>query len=211
VSQHKTLPGVRAGRRSRNYDITRHELQAASLRFDRGIADLTIQGDRHSDRMFTARFEGRQPRVSSNVETVTITSRPFSRRSIGTIQLSERVEWTLDFRGGVSHLKADLSSLRLKALTITGGISRMVLTLPEPHGTVPILIEGGVHRLDITRPPGTSATLQLDGGADRVEFDHQRSGLVSGVARFETSSLHDTDSHFDIVVRGGAASLTVTK
>lgn len=209
MSQHKILPGVRAGRRSRNYELVRDGLQATSLRFEKGAADLTIRSHRHSDRLFTARFEGRQPRVSFAVDTITITHRPSSRSSIGTIELSEQARWTIDFRGGVKRLDADLSLLQLESLTISGGISRMRLALPEPHGTVPIRIGGGVHRLDITRPPGTSATLELEGGAGRLEFDNQRSGPVSGAARFETPTLHDTDSQFDISVRGGTASLTV--
>ena len=50
--------------------------------------------------------------------------------------------WQLFIRDGVSKLTADLHTLQLSGITMTGGASEVALRLPSPTGIVAIRIAG---------------------------------------------------------------------
>src|SRR3954452_18383974 len=63
-------------------------------------------------------------------------------RAGATVQLNERVRWTVRFTGRTAEQSVDLRTGKLQALELAGTTARAVLRLPDPHGTVPLRLTG---------------------------------------------------------------------
>ncbi len=99
-------------------------------------------------------------------------------RSGATVQLSDKVRWTLRFTGSTAEQSVDLRAGKLAALDLAGGTGRAVLQLPAPKGTVPLRITGDTGSLDLLTGVGVPVRLRLGAGAGSAVVDARtRTGL----------------------------------
>jgi DNA-binding MarR family transcriptional regulator len=197
------------------------------LVFISGAPNLTLRGDRSVAELYRAKFSGPIPKVRVRDGTVTVRYGRFSwfewrgriagqmidaaahwRDDRGDIALNTSVPWTIEIRGGVSRVTADLRDLDLAAFEVTGGVSRIDLNLPAPRALAQIQIGGGANDVAVHRPAGVACRLHVRGGANKVTFDGQaaRKGLQ---IEFETKDFAGRGPGYEIELTGGANRLTV--
>lgn len=189
------------------------ELKGARLRFMSGSSRVTLRTDARMPQLFLARFEGKVPTVREERGTVSIQYPRFSlmdwRKQAAEITLNETIPWQLELKGGASRLDAELGTLRLESLELTGGASEVVVKLPPPSGTVPIRVTGGASDLTFQFPAGTVARLQVKGGASKLAFQDHRLGAIGGLLNLESPDYKSAVDRYDIEVIGGASNLSV--
>jgi hypothetical protein len=125
------------------------------------------------------------------------------------IVLHPAVEWTMQIRGGLSCLEANLATGKLARLEISGGISDARLDLPLPGAVVPIRISGGVSDLALRRPADTGVTLAVSGGISGLRLDDQSFAAIGGSARLATGLVDGEAPRYAVEISGGASSLQV--
>jgi hypothetical protein len=195
------LAGHASGRLAVNGDSTR----------------LTVRDDAPPDTLALVRFSAAAARVEAVGDEVTVAfgrGGLFGLRAWLTgehteILLARTVPWVIELRDGVTRLDADLRDLRLRNLAVRGGVSDAELHLPRPHGTVPIMIEGGVAQLTVRIPVGTAARLELDGVATDLVMDGERLDAVVGGLTRETPGYAGATDRYEITVEGSAARLAI--
>lgn len=111
--------------------------------------------------------------------------------------------------GGASRLLADLRTPRLRSLRLEGGAGRLEVTLPEPSGTVAVVVLGGASNVAIKRPTGEAARLRVEGGATHLRFDDRCIGAAGGELDLESRGFDDAIHRYDIVVTGDANNFGV--
>ena len=158
------------------------------LRFRNGAHRIVIRADSHLQGLYRASFGDRMPTVGvqSGIVTILYPRIPvddwLNRRSerLAGVELNARIPWDIEIRGGASRLVADLRGLRLGALSVDGGASRLEVVLPAPSGTVVVVVLGGASNVAIQRPKGIAARLRVRGGATKLKFDDRRIGASGG-------------------------------
>lgn len=186
--------------------------ETATLHLLGGASNLDVVTDPALVERFAAHFEGPQPEVTEWGSEITIRYHggPFSwGRCAAHVRLRPDLAWALRIRGGISRGDLDLSGLELRALEITGGVSRLDLTLGRPDGAVPVDIHGGVSRAELRRPSDVAVHLEVRGGASRLALDTQQFGAVGGCIRLETPTHRTSSDRYDIRVGGGASRFSV--
>jgi hypothetical protein len=184
------------------------------LEFGRGAASLTIHSGSAIASLYRARFDGPKPRVRMEGGTVNIwyprTLHPFDwRKRAAEVELNALVPWDVEIRDGASRLTADLSGLELRSFELSGGGSRVELTLPPPSGTVPVRVLGGASNVAIHRPEGVAARVRVVGGSTNLAFDNRHFGAVRGEVSLQSQGYDDARDRYDITITGGASGLTI--
>lgn len=178
---------------------------------------LTVRDDAPAETLALIRFSGSPAQVETVGDEVSV---GFGHRGLFGLRawltgehtevlLARTVPWVIELRDGVTRLDADLRELRLRNLAVRGGVSDAELHLPRPHGTVPVMIEGGVTHLTVRIPVGTAARLELDGVATDLTVDgEQLDAVVGGLSR-ETDGYADAQDRYEVSVEGSAARLSI--
>jgi hypothetical protein len=187
---------------------------AGSLEFRRGAAEVKISADPDMRELYRAEFEGSPPNITVDGGTVSVEYprrwRSFDwRRSAVRLTLNGSIPWSVEVRGGLANLEADLSRLQLSSFEMTGGASNIDVTLPRPQGTVPVRLSGGASGIAFHRPAGVPVSARLTGGAAKLKFDRQQLGGFGGLTRLETPGFESAADRYDIRLTGGASSVTI--
>jgi DNA-binding MarR family transcriptional regulator len=165
--------------------------------------------------LYHATFEGAQPAVRVLAGNVVIRYKrmgPFEwsgSRHAGSVALNPSIPWSIALRGGASDVSLDGRQLQLRDIVVDGGASKLLVLLPPPRGTVQVSIGGGLSRVEIKRPAGVPTQLKLQGGANRLEVDGQRFGVVGGHLRLASPDWDMARDRYAIEVRGGASRLSL--
>jgi DNA-binding MarR family transcriptional regulator len=183
------------------------------LRFGGGAARLALRGARIKD-LYRASFEGKRPEVTAGANGEVVVRYKglswFAGRDVAAqLTLTTAVPWSIEMRGGVSHLAADLRELQISSIEINGGASQSEVALPRPRGPSSLRLSGGASRLVIRRPRGTAAQISVRGGASNLVFDAQRLGAVGGPTRLSTPGWDAAPDRWSIELTGGASDLSV--
>jgi DNA-binding MarR family transcriptional regulator len=181
-----------------------------------GIARLRLRVDDKMAELYQARFEGPLPNVKTKEGTVTIR---YPRRLLGLgekqgaaeIALSATVPWQIVVHGGAAEIVAELGSLNLTKLEITGGFSIIRLDLSTPSGVVPIQIKGGASEIIIRRPVGVAVRSHLKGWVSELIFDDQTVKDVGNGARLQSSHFDPTAPRYDIEATSYSNMVTIIK
>lgn len=184
-----------------------------------GISNFVIGADPSISDLFQARFIGLLPKVSISKDIVNINYRLslsewfahtlLSKKQIADMHLNVSVPWDINLCGGVVNMRAELTSVKLQSLLVSGGISQTDILLPHPFGTVPIQILGGVNRLNLELPDGVKARLTVNNGANNLSFGRQFFGALGGNVVLETPGYEDTTNKYEIFVFSGVDQMTV--
>ena len=198
---------------TKQFSAPRGAVSSGTLRFLDGVCNVRIRSDRDMDDLFRARFEGKVPRVEAVDGIVTVSYRRPSgrgrwRQSGGEVVLNAMVPWTIEVRGGVLGLDADLTEICLEALDIGSGVSKLDAALPLPTGDVGIRIGGGVSHLALHRPIGAAASVKVGGGASQIRLDELRMGAVGGGIDWATPGFDDADDRYEIRIGGGVSDVS---
>lgn len=180
----------------------------AKLIFPRGAADLSVSAG-NAGGLATGSFSGPQPEVTSAGNTVFVRYPRGPGRTRGELRLDPAVEWSIESRRGVAEWTADLTGLRLAALRIAGGASRLWLDLPAPAHRVDIEVDEGVDRVTIVRPSEVGVVVQIGRRASNLIFDNQRFKAISGEVRLESENSDPSAGSYQIRIGSGARRLTM--
>jgi len=127
-----------------------------------------------------------------------------------TVTLNAAVSWQLDFAGGTKRTVADLRGGQVTGIAVTKGSSIIDLTLPQPHGSVPVRLAAGTGQLLLRLPSGVPVRVTAAAGAGEVSLggrDHTRVAIGSV---FTTPGWVPGATGFDIDATAGAARVAVT-
>jgi DNA-binding MarR family transcriptional regulator len=189
------------------------DLQRCKLRFVSGVSRLELRGGAPPGSLYRATFEGRPPEVKLKGGQLQVQHARFSlldwRRSAAAFAISDAIPWEVELSGGTSRMRADLSSVDVRALSFTGGASDVEIELPRPRGVVPVRITGGASSVVLRRPPGVAVQLRLTGGASQLTLDSQHLGAVGGRAVLQTPDLDRAAERYEVDLTGGASHLSI--
>lgn len=161
--------------------VPRGSASVGRLQITRGLDDVKIQADRRLDDLLDVRSMWRAPRVTADGGDLTLAYSRFRRAMPGTdwITLNTSVPWDISVQGGVRHVGADLSLVKLRSLRISRGASRLVLILGKPEGIVDLDLRSA-DRLTIRRPENTQVRVHIAKGASQVAIDDQTFQAIGG-------------------------------
>jgi len=192
---------------------TAGKLDHGSLEVNVGAATLKITGADIGGDLFRAHveYEGPAPDISydsSNGRVEISQSNGFHffgpQHFVMDLQISSSVRWELAIHSGASADTYDLSKLNLGSLEDDTGASRENISLGTPKGSVPVSINGGALTVNLHRPNGTDALVQVSGGAVNLNFDGNVQRAVGSVSAGNTS-----DNYFQVRINGGACTVTM--
>ncbi len=126
-----------------------------------------------------------------------------------TVLVARGVRWELRFDGGATDVVANLGGARLSSVDFVAGDSHIGLTLPAPHGSVPVRMAGGASQFTIEVPSGVPVRTSLDGGAGSVELDGVTHTGVAGGTVFTPFGWTAAADRYDVVAQAGVSALTV--
>jgi hypothetical protein len=218
IAAHGTAPGDHGGSGG-YFAAPLGSSKNGRLRFRNGAHRIVIRADSHLQGLYRASFGDRMLTVGvqSGIVTILYPRIPvddwLNRRSerLAGVELNARIPWDIEIRGGASRLVADLRGLRLGALSVDGGASRLEVVLPAPSGTVVVVVLGGASNVAIQRPKGTAARLRVRGGATKLKFDDRRIGASGGELDLQSRNYEGATDRYDIAVTGGANNLSIDK
>ncbi len=208
-------PGGQTG--SRDFTAPLGSATSGRLVFVSGASNVTIDTDPTTEDLYRARFEGHVPTVGVRGGTVTVRYPRFplfdwlyyQRERPAEVALNASIPWRIEVRDGASRLTADLSGLKLGSLDLSGGASRVELTLPRATGTVSVRVLGGASNVTIRRPKGVAARVRVGGGATNLAFDKERFGAVGGEVDLQSPDYNDAFDRYDIAITGGANAVVI--
>ncbi len=189
------------------------KLDHGSLEVDVGAATLKITGADIGSDLFRAsvQYEGPGPDISydsSNGRVEISQGSGFHflgpQHFVMDLKLSSKTRWDLQIHSGAAADTYDLSTLNLKSLEDDTGASREDISLGTPNGTVPVSVNGGALTVNLHRPSGTDALVQVSGGAVNLTFDGHSQHAVGSVSAGNTS-----DNYFRVRISGGASTVTM--
>ena len=190
--------------------------KSGRLSFPSGASWVTVRADPSRADLYHARFAGQAPRVGAKDGTVTIRYPRFPlfdwlyylRERPAEVALNAQIPWDIEIRNGVSRLTADLRGLELRSLDVSGGASRVEVTLPPASGIVPVRVLGGASNVAMHRPEGVSAQIRV-GGCTNLAFDERRFGAVGGEVGLQSPDSAGASDRYDITISGGASSVII--
>jgi hypothetical protein len=151
---------------------------------------------------------------SGNPEDVALTLASSAGRGVGdyavTVTLNAAVTWRLDFAGGTQRTVANLRGGRVASVAFTAGSQVIDVTLPRPHGTVPVLLAGGASQLLLRAPAGVPVRVTAAGGAGAVSLDGATHTGVAGGSVFASPGWASATARYDVAATAGAANVAVT-
>ena len=125
------------------------------------------------------------------------------------ITLNAAVRWDLRIAGGAQLSTIDLSAGRVGGVDLTGGASRIALTLPRPDGTLSVRMSGGVSLFDVHTAERTPVRVRVGRGAGQVTLDGQRHAGVAAGQTFTPASWAAAVDRIDVDAAAGMSALTV--
>lgn len=203
---------------ARTYDTVgaTGSFQAANVDIAVGAATVEISGVPDMTELFRAHFEytGQQPSVTFDQSTHTLrveqndTRFNFfqSREFEVTLQLNTDVRWAIREDSGAASITNNLARLDISSLQLNTGASKDDITLGSPSGTVPIEVDGGALTVQVHRPAGVNASVEVSGGAITLDADGHSSHAFGQVTY---GSVPGDSDGYRIKINGGACTVTL--
>ncbi len=179
------------------------------LILERGAVNLAIRADAALRTLYHMTFEGRPPEVEVSEGTVRVRQR-HGRGNSCDLTLAGAISWEIHIDGGAVRFAADLRALRLATLRIAGGVDRATIRLPQPAGTIPIRIDGGVHKLSVERPSTAAIRLHLNRGSSHITLDGLHLNAVGGGTDWESPDYATVSDRYNLEIGGGASEVSTT-
>jgi hypothetical protein len=126
------------------------------------------------------------------------------------ILLNSQVTWRLVFTGGASQMSVDLGAGRFGGADFAAGSALITMRLPEPEGTVTVVLAGGASQVSIGIPTGVAARLRLDGGAASATIGGHSYTGVAGGTMLTMPGWASAPRRYDIDAPAGVSAIAVT-
>ncbi len=127
-----------------------------------------------------------------------------------TVTLNAAVSWRLDLAGGSKRTVADLRRGQVAGIAVSKGSDVIDLTLPPPHGRVPVRLAAGAGQLLLSLPGGVPVRVTAAAGAAEISLDGQDHRGVARRSVFSTPGWTPGAPGFDIDATAGVARIAVT-
>jgi hypothetical protein len=176
--------------RVRAADLGGDLFRISTLESDRAVPRVTAKGDR-----LELRLVGAEKLAGGPVE----------------VQLNADVRWKLRVTGGVARTVIDLSDGKLDRVDLTGGATRIELTLPPPSGTTTVRMTGGVNQFLVHRAEGAPVRIRAREGAGRVVLDGRADNGVAAGALFTSPGWATARDRIDLDAVAGMGTLTTDR
>ena len=183
----------------------------ARLVIRHGLGNARVGSDATMAELYVVRGTGRTPRARCSGGTVELT---YPRLGVATrgrtdeITLNGSIPWAIEVSGAVGDVRADLSRVCVRSVSVDGGTARTSLNLSHPEGTVPVRL-GAVSLMVIRRPVGVPVRVRLRRGARQVTVDEQTVAERAGPTTLVSPGFDDATDRIDISV-DVADRLTIT-
>jgi len=196
----------------------RDGITKATLELSVGAGRVDVRSASLGDQLYKAHIEhaGSSPdiRLDRAAATVKINTRfdwfMGARRLRVETQLSDAVAWDVKCSTGAIRGEFDLSTTQVATFDCRTGASRIDVNLPPPKGVVPVRIDGGALRVDITRPAGAAIRVTSTGGALQLHTDgtHQ-DGF--GNREWRSPGFESASDRYEVTVAGGALNVNISQ
>nr|BFE72912.1 hypothetical protein GCM10020092_062130 [Actinoplanes digitatis] len=103
----------------------------------------------------------------------------------------------------------DLSGAEVDGVEFVGGATRIDLTLPEPDGTLPIRMSGGVNRFEVYTGGKVPVRVRTRQGAGQVRLDGRTDDGVARGASFLSPGWAKSTDRIDLDAVAGVGTLRV--
>jgi hypothetical protein len=124
------------------------------------------------------------------------------------IVLNRDVRWDLRLPGGAGEHQLDLRRGRVSRVDL-GSSGLIEMRLPQPYGSVPVTLAGGVGSLLVTAAAGTPLRLQLDRGAGRTDAPWAPPGPAPAGAILQAPGWPAARDRYAIRARDGVGAVIV--
>jgi hypothetical protein len=184
---------------------------SARIIMETSASRLSFEGTAPAEELVRGTFSQPLPDVRTGGGEVAVRYRrqPFSSRS-SRLSLNPSIPWSVELKGGITDLTGSLEEVRLSSLELTGGANHIKLSLPAPHGTVPVRVSGVTSSVVLKRPFGVPVQLRVRGGISHLRLDDQRRSNVNGDQRLATDGFDASPDRYEIDVLDGASDLRIT-
>jgi hypothetical protein len=190
------------------------------LVFRRGAANLILMSEPGLAELYKAEFSEPVPEIVVVGNNIDVTYRLnmsdwlkgwwFNKdRMAAKFMLNPTIGWQIEFKGGLSHLRADLTGMDIQAISVIGGASDVEFILPQVATVLPVTITGGASHVKLIHPAETGVKLHIVGGAAKVELGEQYLGAMGGEIILQTPGYKDSAGRIDLEVKGGVSDVKV--
>src|SRR5262245_36866671 len=189
-------------------------LTEARLVLKSGMSVIRLRPGQSATELYRADFEGATPQVRVRDGRVLVQFRGVGfdwRKRSATFGLNTKIPWTIQLVGGVQRIEADLRSVDLRSLDLTGGVDKALIEVGRPTGETALRVVGGVKTLRFARPTGVPVRLNAVGGVSDVSLDGTRLGKKGGEARLESTGWSGARDRIDMTIVGGANTVEIVE
>jgi hypothetical protein len=121
------------------------------------------------------------------------------------------MRWQIRLVAGSTDMTMDLAGGQLSGIEFIGGVSSIDLVLPQPDGTVPVTLAGGVGRWTTHLPKDVPVRFSAQADAGSVTVDGtMRSGVSAGTV-IEPDGWAGARLRYDLVAATGVGSAVVDR
>ena len=179
-----------------------HQATEGRLVIRGGLRHATLNTDATMTEICTVRTTGCAPRARCSGGTVEL-AYPVShvgfRRNPDDIVLNGTIPWQIDVVGGIADVRADLTGAAVRSIDVDGPVTRCVLDLPRPDGTVRITA-GVVSDVTIRRPAGVPLRVLIAHSARRVTLDDEALATTAGSTAVATPCFDGAPHRVELAV-----------
>jgi hypothetical protein len=216
------LVAVRVGPGGNHADVDSAEprdgISKATLDLSLGAGQVDVRSAALGDQLYRAHIEhsGASPdiRLDRSSGTVKITTRMDwflgARRLHVDAQIAQEVAWDVRCSTGAIRGDFDLSTAQVASFECRTGASRISVHLPPPKGVVPVRVDGGALRVDLTRPTGAAIKVQSTGGALQLRADGSHQDGF-GNREWRSAGFDGATDRYEVSVAGGALNVNVSE
>jgi len=204
-------------------------VQTAKLAFDGGAGDITI-GSTNRDLIsangnspfgkpgFEVTRSGDSADVSFGLgdNHTTIVGPGFTAGKVNVL-LNDAVKWDATLNTGAVNLEADLSNVKLSALTLKTGVSSADVKLGglatsnalSGGGVTPIVVKAGVSSVTLRIPKGTAIRVKTSSGLSAFDVSPDLTKQADGSYSTPGWGQGNSDSGYDVSIESGVGSVSI--
>jgi Domain of unknown function (DUF5668) len=213
-------PASQVGTQHQESSEALNGLTAATLDLGYGGASVDVQSAALGTELFQATVDypnGEQPpdvTVDREAGTLQISGGNSSgfhlfggpRTRHISVTLTNRIPWSVQIAGGAADLHLQLENLQLSKLEISGGVSRMEVTLPRPKGTLAVDVAGGASTVSLHAPANTEWRVAVSGGVSSLNINGRAFGGIGAVHQ-QSHGYDRASDRLNIDVSGGVSQV----
>ncbi len=195
------------------------DVTAATLELDVGASTVTVSGSSEvGGDLFRAHVEYSGPKPNVDVDSArgaVKISQPNDmfgifqlRHFTANVQLNPGIAWAIELNSGATTTTINVRQVHVSSISLNSGAAHDEITLGPASGIVPVEINGGALTVNLHRPSGIEASLEVSGGA--VNLDADGKGMHGiGHLGYASPGFSGAADGYRIQVNGGACTVSL--